>query len=72
VNCGVDFFDSDSDSDSDSNSERLQIFFVVVFGHINNSDSISKIVSKTDVENFSELVYVLVFVLFVHVEFFLI
>jgi hypothetical protein len=68
VNCGVDFFDSDSDS----NSERLRIFFVAAFGHINNSDSISKIVSKTGVENFSELVYVLVFVLFVHVKFFLI
>jgi hypothetical protein len=41
----------------------------VVYGHINNSDSISKIVSKADVENFSQLVYILVFALFVAIKF---
>ncbi len=43
MNCWVDFFDSDSDCDS----EKLWFFFVLTYGHINNSCSILKIVLKT-------------------------
>jgi hypothetical protein len=44
VNCRVEF--SNSDSDSVNIFSRTPKFFVLIFGHINDSDSISKIVSK--------------------------